>query len=473
MDLTCAGLLTPFPDEATRPAVYANNGELALTRGQLRADVAQWAERFASSAPKLIFLFCRNDPSTLTALLAGIAAGHMVALLDPSAPQAAVRQLLDAYDPEIVIGPSEFVAALSLEGVAWSAAQTSIVQRREEAGPGRPTLVLLSTSGTTGSAKFVRLTGASVAANASQIAGALRITPADVGVAHLPIHYSYGLSVVTSHLQAGAAVHLWSDTVTVPEFWEAVRRAGGTQMPGVPFHYQFLARANLSKLAPPSLRTFTQAGGPLDTRLQSRFHKMVDDLEYRFFVMYGQTEAAPRITTLPHESLPTKLGSVGPALAGGRLTVLDEAGAPLPSGQIGSIVYEGPNVMLGYAQSRADLGKGDEVGGRIETGDLGYLDHDGYLYLTGRTKRIAKLHGLRLSLDEVEARFRSVGEVAAVEGPDRIILFTANPDAVSECAISVAEEYKLPSSTFVVRLVDAIPRKSSGKVDYNALNDVV
>ena len=469
-DALCAGLLPVIPDREDAPAVFARSGEPLWTRCELRAQVLGWAEDLAASSPGLVFLLCQNGPDSLAALYGGIAAGHAVALLDAGVSPSGLAALTAGFQPDLVVSPQ----ALDLQGFARRPDRAGqMVLASSAAAPRSPIAeglaVLLSTSGTTGSQKFVRLAARNLIANADQIAAALAMAADDVGIAHLPFHYSYGLSVVTSHLRIGAAVHLWDDSVTIPEFWESVGRSGGTQFPGVPFHYNFLARGDLSKVAPASVRTFTQAGGALAPRLQSRMHEMTSALGGAFYVMYGQTEAAPRMGTLPPGRLPEKLGSVGPALSGGRFSIVGEDGAPVPPGTTGLVVYEGPNVMLGYAERRDDLALGDVMGGRLETGDLGSLDSEGYLTLTGRAKRFAKLHGLRLSLEEVEARFRDAAEVAAIERGDKILLFTASPEPVSALVPIVAAEYKVMSSNFGVRPVPDIPRKASGKVDYGAL----
>ena len=469
-DALCAGLLPVIPDREDAPAVFARSGEALWTRREFRAHLLDWAGDLVAPAPSLVFLLCQNGPDSLAALYGAIAAGHAVALLDAGVSESGLVALAAAFQPDFIISPRPF----ALEGFAARRPGTGpTVLTSVHAAPRSPLAdglsVLLSTSGTTGSQKFVRLAARNLVANADQIASALRMTADDVGVAHLPFHYSYGLSVVTSHLRIGAALHLWDDSVTIPEFWESVGRSGGTQFPGVPFHYNFLARGDLSKVVPVSMRTFTQAGGALAPRLQSRMHEMTSALGAAFYVMYGQTEASPRMATLPPERLQEKLGSVGPALPGGRFSIVGEDGAPAPPGSAGLVVYEGPNVMLGYAERRTDLALGDVMGGRLETGDLGSLDAEGYLTLTGRAKRFAKLHGLRLSLEEVEARFRDAAEVAAIERGDKILLFTASPESVSALVPTVAAEYKVMSSNFGVRPVPDLPRKASGKVDYGAL----
>ena len=223
--------------------------------------------------------------------------------------------------------------------------------------------MLLSTSGTTGSQKYVRLSRDAVVANARQIAQALAIDGRSVGIAHLPLHYSYGLSVVTSHLTAGGRLCLINDSITSQSFWSKIASVGGSHFPGVPFHYVALARLGAG-LVPDSVKTFTQAGGALDLRVQTKIRDWATQRGGRFFVMYGQTEAAPRMATLHHADHARKAGSVGVALDGGRFSIVDESGAPAPADVVGTVVYEGPNVMQGYAVSRADLGKGDEMNGR-------------------------------------------------------------------------------------------------------------
>jgi acyl-CoA synthetase (AMP-forming)/AMP-acid ligase II len=154
-----------------------------------------------------------------------------------------------------------------------------------------------------------------------------------------------------------------NDSITSPSFWSKIASVGGSHFPGVPFQYAALARLGAG-LIPDSVTVSTQAGGALDPRIQAKIHGRASERGGRFFVMYGQTEASPRMTTLQPADFSRKAGSVGVALAGGRLSIVDDEGVALPAGAIGTVLYEGPNVMLGYAMSSADLGKGDEMKGR-------------------------------------------------------------------------------------------------------------
>jgi acyl-CoA synthetase (AMP-forming)/AMP-acid ligase II len=162
-------------------------------------------------------------------------------------------------------------------------------------------------------------------------------------------------------------------------------------------------------------------------------------------------------------------GRAARAIPGGRLAIHGDGGS-LPDRAAGEIVYTGPNVMLGYATSRQDLALGDTTGGVLHTGDLGYLDQ-GFLYLTGRSKRIAKVVGLRLSLDDVERLFDHAGMVTAIDGGEQgILLYTEDdPQKVERARYPVASELGIPASLLVVRHLRELPRTPTGKIDYRAL----
>jgi acyl-CoA synthetase (AMP-forming)/AMP-acid ligase II len=391
----------------------------------------------------LAFCFCQTDTASIVNYLACIQAGHPVVLLDADLAVIAQRSLIEHYRPELLFTAS-----------GW-----------QYAGPVQSELhpelaVLLSTSGTTGSPKLVRLSLRNLVSNADAIRGALNIQPSDCAMVSLPFHYSYGLSVLNSHLRAGASIAVTSDGILSSAFWDVCRQAECTSIAGVPYTYQLLKRLQLENLYVPRLRTFTQAGGKLAPHLISEFHTLAEKRGGRFFVMYGQTEATARIAVLPPESLPAKLGSVGLPIPGGALTI-----------ENGEVVYSGPNVMLGYATDREDLARGDEMQGRLATGDLGHLDEDGYLYITGRLKRDAKVAGHRVNLDEIENLLKQHGPTAALAGSDKILVFCEWGDAAvhSQALRELAHRLRFSLQSFEFRRISALPVASNGKIDYTSL----
>jgi acyl-CoA synthetase (AMP-forming)/AMP-acid ligase II len=273
--------------------------------------------------------------------------------------------------------------------------------------------------------------------------------------------YSYGLSVINSHLLAGGTILLTNSSVVQKNFWEFVSAEQATSFAGVPYTYQMLLRAGLMQRDLPIL-TWTQAGGRLETKYIAQVHAIALAREWRFFVMYGQTEATARISYLPPEQLANNVGSIGIPIPGGNLRVERESG---------ELVYFGPNVMLGYAQNIQDLSKGDELNGELYTGDLARRDENGFFYITGRNKRFLKVLGLRLSLDDVETTLgRHFDSPLACFGTDDTLQVAVEDSSLTDPVLRLCcEVFKLHHSVVRVSHVERLPLTSNGKTDYSAL----
>jgi acyl-coenzyme A synthetase/AMP-(fatty) acid ligase len=425
-------------------------------------------------------LFARTDLRVAPVLryLAALDAGRPIALLDPGTPPAVLDELVERYQPAAVIGldadddrrgapaPTGYQAQPSGPlGGCWSRVAGPAAEHHPDLA------VLLPTSGSTGSPKLVRLSLAAIHANARSIAEALGIDAGETAPTSLPLFYSYGLSVLNSHLIAGATVVVVDGGVLSRDFWRAFDVHQATSLAGVPHHYEMLARIRWKPGSHPSLRTLTQAGGKMRVELTSRLHEQINEAGGRLFVMYGQTEATARITILPADQLPARLGSAGRPVPGGAVSIRTDDGETREPGVSGEVIYRGANVMMGYAEHAADLSRGDELGGVLATGDLGDLDADGFLYLTGRVKRIGKVFGVRINLDDVERLVADVGPVAALAAGDRIVVWATGMDADDRGSLArrLAQELRMHRSGFDVRGIDRLPTLPSGKVDYRAL----
>jgi acyl-CoA synthetase (AMP-forming)/AMP-acid ligase II len=442
--------------EPSRPAILDDGAPGWICYGALAARVAAAARRFARPRRSLVFLPFPNRIDAVVAYLGLLTAGHVPALLDPALPAELMAALATRYRP------------LRLTGAPGD-------ERLDGADDGpvlHPELgLLLSTSGSTGSPKLVRLGLGALGHNTAAIVEALRLGPSDRAAAHLPLHYAFGLSVLNTHLAAGASLVLTEGTPLDPGFWDRLHDTGCTSLAVTPFHMEILDRLGFDRVAPPSLAVITQAGGRLAPDRAERAHRLMAARGGRFYVMYGQTEAAPRLATLPPESFAGHAGSVGQPLADGRFFILDGEGQPLPTGRIGQVHYQGPNVMMGYACGPDDLALGDVMGGRLPTGDLGRLDADGFLYLTGRANRYAKIAGRRISLDEVEGLAEATGPLAAVETDGRLLIVVqgGQADDLDGLRRRLARRLRLPAAALRTRAVDRLPVTSKGKVDYRRL----
>lgn len=433
-------------------------------------DVRVRSEEFRSvSGRGLAFLKCDNSLGSVRDFVAVLEARIPVALMDPGLDPDLLTGLADRYRPDVLLQ----VPRPDVQGVTESAPGVWVAP---EPGPAShpDVAVLLTTSGSTGSPKLVRLSRQNLLSNARQIVASLGIHPADRGVTALPLFYSFGMSIVTSHLLAGSSVVVTDRGVLDRQFWEDLAAFQVSFLPGVPQTFAMLKRLGFLDQGVPSLRAVIQAGGRLAPDLVAHFSELMRARGGEFFVMYGQTEAAPRIACLPPDRLPDKLGSAGVALEGGRLVAMNEE-VELPAGEVGEVVYSGPNVMMGYAESRGDLALGDVQGPTLHTGDLGYLDDEGFLFLTGRSKRIAKLAGSRVSLDEIEAMVPDLGHVAAVDAGDAgICLFTTVPDpeVVTGARRQLARRLHVAVKLVAIEYVEELPLLGNGKVDYRTLTQM-
>lgn len=463
--------LDAFP--SGRPAAIDDAGR-ELPYGALLETTAALAEQAPSRVVALVLT--RNSLGCIAAIVAMLRHGVVPILLDASASGETVEQYVIRYRPELLAVPAgmedrcpDYACLLRTMDYAMLAARSDF-----EIAPLHEDLaLLLGTSGSTGSPKLVRQSLRNLQANAEAIAAYLRITPADRPITSLPLHYTYGFSILSSHLHAGATLLVTDRSVMEKPFWQFFAEARGTSLAGVPYTYQMLRRLGFTRMAPGSLRTLTQAGGKLSEALIKEFAEYAARVGVAFYVMYGQTEATARMSYVPAERAIEKAGSIGVAIPGGELFLVDGGGNEIAEVDIeGQLGYRGPNVTMGYAEHRADLCKGDERNGVLLTGDLARRDADGFYYVTGRLSRIVKLFGKRVSLEDLEQICLGVvAEVACSGIDDRVTVWVTDGRHQAELPRFLAERTAIHASAYQVRVVAKLPRTAAGKIDYRALSD--
>ena len=450
----------------------------------------------------LVFIMSRNAPASVTAYLACLRKRCVPLLLQGDLAAERLDVLVRTYHPGYVLMPADREEAKKAEeGAALrqdsgeDEKKAAILWRDDEyvmtatgkTGPAlHPELaLLLSTSGSTGSPKLVRISRANMQKNAEQIAEYLELTQQERPVTSLPMEYTYGLSVINSHLLVGAQILLTEAGILDGSFWNFVRNGGATSFAGVPYSYSLLERLRFFEMDLPSLRSLTQAGGHLKPAVQERFAAWSAEHGIRFYVMYGQTEATARMSWLPPAKCMEKAGSIGIPIPDGRFALLQEDGTESnEAGAAGELVYYGENVTLGYAVKAEDLQLGDVNGGRLLTGDLARVDEDGYYYITGRKKRFVKMAGKRVSLDELEQMLPewNLSYSYLCTGTDdcvRVFVIggaARTEEQKAEEAASVRDFLSrgtgLRGRSFHVGFLNEIPRNLSGKVAYDRLLDV-
>lgn len=441
------------------PALTA--GGVTLTYAELDRQARAFAVRTLSApgGPDRALIAIEAAPTlpAVVGLIGALRAGHAVALLPQDDPDAA-RAFADGFDPDLTWRPT---------GGRWR------LDRTGTSGPVRGGLhpdlaLLLMTSGSTGRPRAVRLAGSALDANARAIARYLDLTPAERAALVLPLHYSYGLSVLTSHLASGASVWLHPGSVLDDGFAGALDASGATSLAGVPWTYELLERTGFRDAALPTLQTMTVAGGRLPVERVRQYDRHLRARGGRLFLMYGQTEATARIAYLPPERAATDPDCIGVAIPGGRLSLADPEGQPLATG-VGELVYHGPNVMMGYGETRADLARGADVTA-LRTGDLAERTPDGLYRLLGRRRRMSKIAGLRLSHDALEATLAMEGLAVAIIGDDTRLTAAFEGSATAEAVLrALGRATGLPRTRLHALRLASLPRLASGKPDYPAI----
>ncbi|MGW5849655.1 AMP-binding protein [Streptomyces sp. NPDC055254] len=439
-----------------RTAVIAADG--AVTYRELAARVEATARRLGRER-RLILLYGANTIDALVVYLAALAAGHPVLLVPGDHPEA-VQSLIEAYDPDVVAHP---------EGGRWVLDE----RRAVSAHTLHPDLaLLLSTSGSTGSPKLVRLSHENLQSNAESIAQYLGIRDTDRAATTLPMHYCYGLSVIHSHLLRGAGLILTELSVADSCFWELFRTGRGTTFAGVPYTFDLLDRVGFASMELPHLRYVTQAGGRLAPDRVKRYAALGRAAGWELFVMYGQTEATARMAYLPPALAETRPEAAGVAVPGGsfRLQPLPD----WPEEDTGELVYAGPNVMLGYARSPRDLALG-RTAAELYTGDIARLTSGGLYEIVGRRSRFVKILGLRIDPAQVEAMLAQHGVTALCAGDDDGLAVAATGTRASEARRIrrlVTDACGLPPGAVRVGVLPELPRLATGKPDYRAVREL-
>lgn len=438
------------------------------------ADWYHHADALKAIIPRrsLAVIICRNTLGSALSYACCLQNRIVPLLIDHAMDAGLMKRLINTYQPAYIFQPTDHTADSS---PLYTLEDYSLYQHAAQS----PSLfeglaLLLTTSGSTGSPKLVRQSYENIQSNAASIAQYLELDASQRPVSTLPMHYTFGLSVINSHMLVGAAEYLTEDTLFDASFWELCKKQHITSIAGVPFTYECLKRLHFTAMDLPSLTLMIQAGGKLSKRLQKEYAAFATAAGKRFVVMYGQTEATARMSYLPPADGLKKLGSIGVAIPGGVFHIMEDEHTEITTPNTpGELCYEGPNVTLGYAQNAADLARGDERHGRLFTGDIAYVDEDGFYYITGRKKRFVKIMGKRVNMDEIEQLFKNTftaGDFAATGYDDDLWVFTTAPEAdISSFEDFLVKTTSLHPRCFSIRHVDSIPKNSSGKTQYTAL----
>jgi long-chain acyl-CoA synthetase len=435
------------------------------------AKLTKIADSLVEALPpkkQLVVIRTRNNLETIVGYLAFLRRNDAVMMLDASLGEEETKAIYERYRPNLIWEQeSENQEALARFGanLLRSYSQEPVAMHPDLS-------LLLSTSGSTGTPKMVRLSRKNLLANTESILGYLPICPSDRAITNLPLHYSYGLSILHTHLATGAQIVVTDASVMSADFWDMMQSFEFSTLQGVPYHYEIFLRIGLMKKELPSLRYLTQAGGKLNAKLVERYVRWAQESGKEFYVMYGQTEATARMSYLPPQEALRKSGSIGKAIPNGKFELRD-----IKSGELinkphcqGELIYYGPNVMLGYAQSKEDLKEPDKNQGVLHTGDLAYYDDEGFFYIVGRLKRFIKLFGNRVSLDDLEHQLKAKGfDVQCTGRGNLLMVATKEKECLEAIKREIIQSYGFHHSAVRVKYFPEYPTSKSGKIAYQKI----
>lgn len=444
-----------------------------MTYGELDDATGELASKISHRC--LVFVLCRNEIGSVTGYVACVNNGIVPVMLNSHLDAGLLSQLTELYKPDYIWCPKEQVA--QFEGMLSQYEAFNYVLLKTGFDTVYPLYenlaMLVTTSGSTGSPKLVRQSYENIRSNMAAIAEYLKLDETERPITTLPMNYVYGISVINSHLLVGATILLTDKGLMQKEFWTFLKEAEATSFSGVPYTYEMLDKLRFYRMKLPSLRSMTQAGGKITPELQEKFAVFAAEQNIRFYVMYGAAEATSRMGYLPPEKAVEKKGSMGFPIPGGKFLLIDAEGRKITEPfTTGELVYEGPNVTLGYAESGEDLIKEDERHGRLETGDMAQFDPEGCYYIVGRKKRFLKIYGNRVNLDEVDRLIKGKFsiEVASSGVDDHLYIFVTDAKVADSVRNFVVEKTKLNPAAFKVQVIEEIPKNESGKTVYRELS---
>jgi len=425
----------------------------------------------------LVLHICTNTLGSLVGYISCINNRVIPLMISSETDKLLLENFIKIYKPDFVYLPSIMKDEFKNSDILYSDLDYSLIKTKYDNAYklNDDLALLLTTSGSTGSPKLVRQSYKNIKSNTESIIKYLEIDENERAITSLPMHYTYGLSIINTHIYSGASIVLTDKSVMQKEFWSLISENKVTSLSGVPYTYEMLYRIRFMRMKVPSLKTLTQAGGKLPPKLHLEFAKYAKENNKKFIVMYGQTEATSRMSYLPYEKSIEKFGSMGIPIPGGKFLIVDTIGNEINEvGKVGELKYLGDNVTLGYAEQGEDLIKGDELNGSLLTGDMAKFDEDGYFYIVGRKKRFLKIFGNRINLDEVEHlikhEFENI-ECACIGIDDNLIICLTKEIENTKVIDYISSRTVLNKIAFKVKIIPELPKSESGKIVYKKLEE--
>ena len=425
----------------------------------------------------LILIVSENSLGSLLAYIFCIINNHVGIIIDSKTTNQNILKIFKNYQPNYVFLSKKTKSIFKkICSEKYTFFDQSLMKNKinKKKKLNKNLSLLLSTSGSMGSIKFVKLSRNNIKHNADSIISYLKINKKDSAITNLPISYSYMLSVINTHFEVGASIVISKYSLIEKKFWEIFKNSKITSFNGVPYTYEILTRIGIKNIKIKTLKYLTHAGGKLEKDKLKEIIKFCKKNNLKFFSMYGQTEASPRISYLKPEFSERKIGSIGKGMPGNKIYIIDSSGKKILKPFVeGEIICEGKNVFMGYSENYNDLKKANEENYKLKTGDLGFFDKDGFFYITSRISKITKIFGHRIDIGTLENLMSQKGyKIACLSNDKKIFIFIEKKYNKKNLINAISKITNLDIGSFELIKLKYLPRTSNNKISYNELKKI-
>lgn len=378
----------------------------------------------------LVLLISNNSVDSICGYVCFLKNKHTTILVDQNFQNDYLEQIIKLYCPRYIFSENKVFLKKKRYKKIHEENKFSLYQNKiyKKKFINNKNYLLLSTSGSTNNPKFVRISKKGLEDNTKKIIKYLDISSNHTTITTMPMAYSFGLSIINTHLTKGAKIVINNNTIFEKVFWNKITNYKIDSFGGVPKFYEYLEKLKFENFNLKGLRYITQAGGKLQNSQYSYLNKICKRNNIKFYVMYGQTEASPRMSYLDPKKFILKKGSIGKPIDNTKFYLIDENKKKIKKSFVeGELIFKGKNVFLGYAKDINDLKKGDENNQLLFTGDIAFKDNDNFYYISGRKNRFIKLYGIRFDLDDIEnILFKNKIKVNCYSEKDKLVIELRN-----------------------------------------------
>lgn len=415
----------------------------------------------------LVFILGGNNYETIAYYVGLVRSKSVVVLVDQNLNDLFLKNLVKKYKPNYIILPNKKKKIIGynktsnfLNYIALKKKNNNKIILHEDLA------ILLTTSGSTGSPKLVRQSYKNYIDNSKNIIQELEINSRDSVITTLPISYTFGLSIINTYLISGSKIILNEKSILETDFWKIFNKYSPTSFYGVPFTYEILVKLKFKNFKNKNLKILGQAGGKLNSDIFKKIVNFSLNNNIKFYSMYGQTEATARMSILNHKYALKKIGSIGKPLKNGKFLIINKnkkiVNKPFYKGEL---LFKGKNVSYGYSNNYLDLSLGNLNNFKLFTGDIAFFDKDKFFFIVGRKKRIIKIFGSRVNLDEVENIIEKLGYKSICKQEDNILNIKIATNRFNEKYLinKISELFNLNKSIIKLEKVSRLSRNKIGK----------